>query len=277
MRRMITAGIAISMLLFSQIAFASTPVSYQEPALVAEKWKIEILKLFRDSAKIDLKADWFNDWLKDNPPKKGEQFFTVRIRITNDGDAAGDPTADLNFSVVSDTEFEYDGRSSCGIVPGQFLSPQVDAGDSIETNICWVVQNKHVASLQLIVSERGSPDSDAVSFALRRPPAAEPESGPPVETPKLRIANAGENADPFKFVAEFAAGEYEVDEYCSDTSMQIYVFEVGDDPNNMVLVTHPVSRSRLNEPSTVAVIPRDDEFLVEVWCDGGWAVAFEQR
>ena len=59
--------------------------------------------------------------------------------------------------------------------------------------------------------------------------------------------------------------------------MQIYVFEVGDDPNNMVLVTHPVSRSRLNEPSTVAVIPRDDEFLVEVWCDGGWAVAFEQR
>jgi hypothetical protein len=245
---------------------------------VADTWSIKILKLFRDPAKIDPEADWFNDWLKDNPAAKGQQFFTVRIRITNEGDQAGEPLSDLSLTLVSDTGFEYDFRSNCGTVPGQINRPQIDAGDSIDSNLCWIVQNKHVASLHLVVrSSRAASGEDEVVFALKRPVDSTETAAADPPKRVFRYAGTSDGDEPIHEVVQFTAGEYDVDASCTNTAMQVYVFEDGGDPNNLELVTWPVSRSRLNEPSIVAVIPRDDAFLLEIWCDGTWSVQFEAR
>lgn len=59
------------------------------------------------------------------------------------------------------------------------------------------------------------------------------------------------------------AGTYSVEAFCDNTAMQVYI-----NGQNGDLISHPVNRSRLNEPASDAVIPADGQYEFEVYCGG---------
>jgi len=142
---------------------------------------------------------------------------------------------------------------------------------------------------ETITPTKATATKSAAATATKTNPAAPTKTAnnpDPTKTPKLiatseptraigmkPIGLVGEENE--KLIVHFEEGEYTVEAFCDNTAMQVYVFEEGGDPNNQVLVTWPVSLSRLDEPSKNAIIPRDDMFQVEIYCDGEWGVRFE--
>jgi hypothetical protein len=136
---------------------------------VAGLWKVRVIEAVEDPHDLDPAASWFNDWLDQYPAPAGHRYFSLRLEITNAGLAAMRPATELQFVLLSDTGFSYDVRSYCGNVPGGLaFDTQMDAGDTIEANFCWLVEERHVPTLKLIVERWiASGDTGAAWFAVR--------------------------------------------------------------------------------------------------------------
>lgn len=141
-----------------------------QSATVADRWAVQVVTVFEDAHEIDPTDDFFNDWIDTYALPEGDQYFALRLRITNDGSTAGDPTSDLSFSVLSETDFAYRGLFACGDIPGGLsFGTQLDAGETIEANVCWVVRTEHVPSLRLRVEPSFSfDDTQTVWFSLKQ-------------------------------------------------------------------------------------------------------------
>lgn len=153
-------------------------VPFDTAQVVANGWTVRVIAVYPDPADIDPTATWFLDWLKDNPRASESEFFTVRLEIKNTSDEAGDILTSLGFGLKSESGFEYDSSDYCGGIPEKVsYDVQLDAGESYEGNLCWVVRTNHVSTLKLNVSPWLSfADADITVFSLSESPGATPTS-----------------------------------------------------------------------------------------------------
>lgn len=145
-------------------------VAFGKTAVVADMLSVEVLKVFRDPKKIDPTANWFIDWLNENPRPEGSEFFTIRLRVTNVG---REPVTDFDFTVgfAADSGADYGSGESCGNVPGGMsFGNTLQPGDSVDANFCRVVRLRDVDTLVAYVEPAFSYDEqDRVYFELQKP------------------------------------------------------------------------------------------------------------
>jgi hypothetical protein len=128
----------------------SEPIAFGHSARVAGDWSVRVVRTFGDPHQIDPSADWFNDWLDHNPLPAGQQMFTVRLRLTNRGGESAFPDRVLWFVLVGSFDYTYGTVFHCGTVPGELsFTDEVAPGESLVTNLCWIVLREDVGSLVL--------------------------------------------------------------------------------------------------------------------------------
>lgn len=144
-------------------------IPFGETGNVADQWDVQVLDVFLDAHDIDPSDEFFSNWIDTYPLPEGQQYFALRLKITNNGPKAGKPAFDLSYAVLSESEFEYTGTFACGNIPGGLdFSQQMDVGETIEANLCWVVRTEHIPTLRLRIEPGGFSfdESKQVWFSL---------------------------------------------------------------------------------------------------------------
>lgn len=147
-------------------------IAFKRTGKVHANWSVKILEVIEDPYQIDPSAEWFTQWLDANPPGEGKQRYTVRVRITNDGDIAAEPVSELHLGVIGEAEFTYEFTDECGQIPGylaHFPAVQLRPGESVDVNYCWVINSQDLSALVMFAEPLFSMDpEERVLFALRK-------------------------------------------------------------------------------------------------------------
>ena len=162
----------------SSVDAQNEPIALGTPVELDGSWSATIVKVFADPSQIDPTAEWFLNWLEDNPRAAGSEFFTVSVFLTNIGHESLSPS-EIQFGFVATSGATYDFRSNCGSVPNSpSFNQVVHPGDSITLNFCRVVRDKDRTGLLFYIDPTsGNGDQNQIEFSLFA------EIGTPVATP----------------------------------------------------------------------------------------------
>jgi hypothetical protein len=126
-------------------------------------WTLNVVDVTPDGTEQVMAENQFND-----PPVEGNQFFIVRVSMTNNGSEPSSYGTVAGFSVVGASAVAYQTfDANCGLTPDELPFPEVFPGGTIEGNICWSVKTDDVETLVMYVDSYVTfDDEDRVYFSL---------------------------------------------------------------------------------------------------------------
>ncbi|MDQ3512266.1 MAG: hypothetical protein M3462_01165 [Chloroflexota bacterium] len=136
------------------------PVALGDPAVVGE-WTISVVGYRPDATGLVLAEG-------NPPPGDGQRYVLIKLDATYDGEGEASFFFSSSWGVGDDTTILYDEFSDgCPFVPDGFSGrDDTRAGDSIEGNICFLIDTDDVEGLVLYIRPFTSSDDDVVAFAL---------------------------------------------------------------------------------------------------------------
>ena len=123
---------------------------------------------------VDVKADATDLVLDENSfneePESGNQFYLVRVHVRYIGAEIGNPSFEMSYVSIGDTDNEYTTfEDSCGVVPeDEYSISDVFPGTEVEYNVCWQIDSEDEDSLVLRVENFVEFDADPVWFSLEQ-------------------------------------------------------------------------------------------------------------
>lgn len=142
------------------------PIPGRTLASLSDGWQIAVIGVTPNANDAVRRQNQFND-----PPAAGNQFFLVRVQVTNSG--GSDNNRGRSFSAgdlraVGDSGVAYTTFSnSCGVIPDALPRSEVFPGGSIAGNLCWQVRASDAGSLVMFYDVGRGRDAQRIYFALR--------------------------------------------------------------------------------------------------------------
>jgi hypothetical protein len=133
------------------------PIPRGQWAIIGD-YEVEVVGYKRNATEDVLAENMFND-----PPKEGQQFTLVTLRVKYIGDEIGS-LSQLDVKAVGKSNVAYD-QGDCGVIPNVYYDvSDIFPDGEVKANWCFAVNSSDAKSLLIYISSYFDFKSDPIFF-----------------------------------------------------------------------------------------------------------------